>query len=158
MSVVVKTITRLVKSFIFLFGLYIVSYGHLSPGGGFSGGVILTCAFVLVMLAFGRDHALRRFGLHTAEQYDSIGALGFLATAVVGFFSMGVFFANWLSVPAVSWLNAICTKCHVGPFRLLSAGTIPVNNLFIALKVCASLFLVYALLAMLRFDNAKTED
>ena len=158
LSVVVKTVTRLVKSFVFLFGLYIVSYGHLSPGGGFAGGVILTCAFVLVLLAFGRERALRRFNQHSAEVLDSIGALGFLATAVLGLFWSGIFFANWLAVPATGWLNTLCARCNVGPFRLLSAGTIPVNNLFIAVKVCASLFLVYALLAMLRLDVTSSED
>ena len=39
MTVIVKTITRWVKVFIFLFGAYIIVTGHLSPGGGFAGGV-----------------------------------------------------------------------------------------------------------------------
>ena len=41
MTVIVKTIASWVKVLIFLFGLYIIIFGHLTPGGGFSGGVIL---------------------------------------------------------------------------------------------------------------------
>ena len=39
MTVIVKTVTRWVKVFIFLYGIYIIITGHLSPGGGFAGGV-----------------------------------------------------------------------------------------------------------------------
>ena len=86
MSIVVKTVTRWVKSFIFLFGLYIVFFGHITPGGGFSGGVILSCAFILILLSFGRERALRKFNIVNAETLDSFGALGFLLIAVLGFF------------------------------------------------------------------------
>ena len=34
MSVIVKTITRLTVGLILLYGIYILSHGHLSPGGG----------------------------------------------------------------------------------------------------------------------------
>ncbi|MDI6606195.1 MAG: MnhB domain-containing protein, partial [Candidatus Omnitrophota bacterium] len=53
MSLIVKTITRLTVGLILLFGIYIVLHGHLSPGGGFAGGVIIALSFVHLMLAFG---------------------------------------------------------------------------------------------------------
>ena len=40
MTIIVKTISSWVKILIFLFGIYIILYGHISPGGGFAGGVI----------------------------------------------------------------------------------------------------------------------
>ncbi|HID57013.1 TPA: hypothetical protein EYP37_10830, partial [Candidatus Poribacteria bacterium] len=55
MTVIVKTITRIVAGFITIFGAYIVLTGHLTPGGGFPGGVILACAFVLLTLAYGGE-------------------------------------------------------------------------------------------------------
>jgi len=158
MSIVVQTVTRWVKSFIFLFGLYIVCFGHLTPGGGFSGGVILCCAFILMMLAFGRERALRRLPLGRAGVLDSVGALAFLVIAVVGLFIGGVFFANWLAVPAAAALQRLCAAIGVEPFHLLSAGTIPLCNLAIALKVCTSLFLVFAVLAMLRVEQQEQEE
>ena len=38
MTIIVKTITSWVKMLIFLFGIYIILFGHLTPGGGFAGG------------------------------------------------------------------------------------------------------------------------
>ena len=42
-----------------LFGLYVVTHGHLSPGGGFQGGVVLATAALLVYLS-GEYVTLRR--------------------------------------------------------------------------------------------------
>ena len=53
MTLIVKTITALLIGFITLFGFYIVLTGHISPGGGFAGGVILAAGLLLVILAFG---------------------------------------------------------------------------------------------------------
>ncbi len=158
MSLVVRTVARWVKSFIFIFGLYIVFYGHITPGGGFAGGAIICCSFILVLLAFGKERAFRKFSLEKAGALDSLGALGFLLVAVAGVLFAGTFFVNWISVPAAESLEAMMKKIGVGPFRLLSAGTIPVNNIWIAIKVCASMFLVFALLAMLRINDKTQED
>ena len=38
MSMIVRTVTRWLKGPILLFGIYIVLYGHITPGGGFGGG------------------------------------------------------------------------------------------------------------------------
>ena len=45
MSLIVKTITRLTVGLILLYGIYIVSHGHVSPGGGFAGGGIIALSF-----------------------------------------------------------------------------------------------------------------
>ncbi|MBU3958757.1 MAG: hypothetical protein KKE91_02725, partial [Candidatus Omnitrophica bacterium] len=54
MTLIVKTITRLTVGLILLYGIYIVLHGHLTPGGGFAGGVIIALSFVHLMLAFGK--------------------------------------------------------------------------------------------------------
>ena len=50
MTLIVKTITRLTVGLIMLFGIYIVLHGHLTPGGGFAGGVIVALSFIHLML------------------------------------------------------------------------------------------------------------
>ena len=40
---------------VMLFGVYVVMNGHLSPGGGFSGGTVLGCGFILSALILGRS-------------------------------------------------------------------------------------------------------
>ncbi len=95
MTLIVKTITDFVVGFIVVFGAYIVLYGHITPGGGFAGGVIVACAFILVMLAQGRDVAYARLGQRTASILDSAGALAFLIIAWSGVWG-GYFFMNIL--------------------------------------------------------------
>ena len=41
---------------IFLYGIYVIVHGHLTPGGGFAGGVILAGSFILLILAYGSDY------------------------------------------------------------------------------------------------------
>ena len=78
MSVIVKTITRLTVGLIFLYGIYILSHGHLSPGGGFPGGVIIALSFIHLMLAYGKDVALKKISEPVMSFFENIGALLFL--------------------------------------------------------------------------------
>ena len=50
MGIIVKTVARWLKGFILLYGIYLVLYGHLTPGGGFAGGVVIACAFILLTM------------------------------------------------------------------------------------------------------------
>lgn len=38
---------------IIIFGIYVILNGHLSPGGGFSGGAIIGAGLILYLNAFG---------------------------------------------------------------------------------------------------------
>lgn len=149
MSPIVKTVTGWVKGFILVFGIYIVLYGHLTPGGGFGGGVILAMAFVLITLAFGKEEALSKLPFHIASELDSVGALMFLVIALLGLSAGlgGTFFVNYIA------------KANPGePYRLLSSGTIPLANIAIALKVATSLFVVFIMLVVLRVVYREPEQ
>jgi multisubunit Na+/H+ antiporter MnhB subunit len=135
MSLIVKTITRLVASFIVLFGIYVAMYGHVSPGGGFAGGAIMAAGLILVLLAFGRQQTLRMATHRMAVQWDCGGALAFLGVAMLGYLA-GTFFMNFLALG------------H--PYELDSAGMIPISNAAIGAKVGAALFGVFLALAMFR--------
>jgi multicomponent Na+:H+ antiporter subunit B len=142
MTVIVKTISSWVKVFIFLFGINIVLFGHLTPGGGFAGGVILASSYVLLMLAFGRDFAEKNLSLPAASKLDCVGAFAFAMVAILGSVLGGSFFVNFLY-----------QKYLPGrPLDLISAGTIPLSNIAIGLKVGASLFLITLLLSIFRAE------
>ena len=53
-SVVLETAVRLVFHTVLLFSLYLLFAGHNQPGGGFVGGLVAGCAFVLRYIAAGR--------------------------------------------------------------------------------------------------------
>jgi multicomponent Na+:H+ antiporter subunit B len=135
MTLIVKTITALLIGFILLFGAYIILTGHLSPGGGFAGGVILAAGLLLVILAFGADAVKGRMGHNAAVLWESLGAIGFLAVALLGFIT-GTFFAQFIT-PKVG-------------FNLFTGGSIPLSNLAIGLKVGAGLFGAFLMLAAFR--------
>lgn len=146
MSTIVKTISRWVCGFIFLYGIYIVAYGHLTPGGGFAGGVILACPFILLVLAEGKEQAMHTLPFRSAGALDCVGAMLFLVLALLGLAVGGTFFLNFIQKQAPG-----------EPGRLFNAGIIPLANLAIGLKVCASLFLVTVLLSVLRVTAGGTD-
>src|SRR3989338_7745864 len=94
MTLIVKTITRLTVGLILLYGIYIVLHGHLSPGGGFAGGVIIALSFIHLMLAFGREVAFKKLSQTAASVLESLGALMFLSVVLLGF-TGGFFFFNF---------------------------------------------------------------
>src|SRR4030042_5423911 len=114
MSLIVKTVTRLTVGMILLYGIAIVLHGHLSPGGGFAGGVIMALCVVPLMLAYGKDVALRKFPKAATSFFEGLGALLFLGLALLGF-AGGTFFLNVLGKGE--------------PFRLFSAGILPLANI-----------------------------
>jgi multisubunit Na+/H+ antiporter MnhB subunit len=140
MTVIVKTIASWVKVLIFLFGINIVIFGHLTPGGGFAGGVILAASYVLLMLAYGREFAEQNLSLPVASKLDCVGAFLFALIAILGLVFGGTFFVNFLY-----------QKYLPGqPLHLISAGTIPLSNIAIGLKVGASLFMIILALSVFR--------
>jgi len=143
MTLIVKAVTRLTVGFILVCGIYIVLHGHLSPGGGFAGGVIIALSFICLMLAFGKDVALKRVSESVAGVFESIGALLFLCTAVIGFAS-GYFFFNFFADTGT-------------PFELFSAGTIPLYNIAISFKVGGGLFAVFVALVLLKRSSKERE-
>ena len=142
MSMIVRTVTRWLKGPILLFGIYIVMYGHITPGGGFGGGVIIACAFILIMLALGAKHGLAVFSKGVASRLDSAGLLVFLLIGWLGTAWAGsYFYTNFVFTPEQAY------------FTLFSAGTMPAMNIALGLKVASALFLVFAVLTGLRIGS-----
>ena len=133
MTIIVKTIARLLVGLIVLYGLYIVLHGHLTPGGGFAGGVILAAAFVLLLLAYGSEIAFRKMSEPLDHTLESLGGLAFLVIVLLGF-AGGYAFFNFLSKGE--------------PFALFSGGIIPLCNIAIGVKVGAGLFAIFLALVL----------
>ncbi|MGE0823007.1 MAG: MnhB domain-containing protein [Candidatus Binatia bacterium] len=143
MSVIVKTVTRMTVWLILLYGIYIITHGHLSPGGGFAGGVIIALSFIHLILAYGKEAVVATMSENLIRMWESTGALAFLTIALLGL-TGGYFFRNFLPVGI--------------PFHLLSAGTIPLSNIAISLKVWAGLLAIFIALVLLRIDNGERES
>lgn len=146
MSVIVKTVAHWLRTPILVYGIYTVLYGHLSPGGGFAGGVMIATGLSLRTLAFGEPRTGQSATRARAAALESAGALLFLAAAFVGVVTAGTFFQNVLPTPVAR------------QFTLLSGGLIPVYNVGIALKVAGGLFLAFCALAAIQRMFAPAGD
>jgi len=139
MSVLVRTLIRSLLPIVLIFGVYIISYGHLTPGGGFQGGMILVGAVMTFYLAFGYN-SLRRYSQEELGLPEAGAILAFLFIGLLGLLG-GSFLVNLLR----------------GGMRgtLISGGFIPVLNIVVGLKVAAgTLVVILVLLESLR----KGED
>ena len=144
MSLIVKRITRYTVGLITLYGIYIVLHGHISPGGGFAGGVIIALSFIHLVLAFGGEEARRSIPDKLVQLGESLGGLAFLGLGLAGL--TGGFFL----------FNFFADKGE--PFSLFSAGTMPLLNIAIGIKVGAALFGIFVVLALFETIEPKKED
>lgn len=131
-DLVVKTITRIVFPFIVLYGIYIVWHGHISPGGGFSGGAIVGGALILYTLVYGVEEALKKFSHRWSNILESGGLLVIIA---IGFIAMLLGFSYLESMPALIARGT--------PGNLISAGLIPLIMIAIALKVTSTMITLF---------------
>jgi multicomponent Na+:H+ antiporter subunit B len=109
-------------------GLYVIGHGHLTPGGGFQGGVVLAAAPLLLYLS-GRYLLLKTVHpMHALDLAEGTGAGGFVAVAVAGAVAGSAVLAN------------VIGKGQVG--SVFSAGTLPVLNVLVGMEVAAGIALV----------------
>jgi len=96
MTQIVKKVTQLMCGLIFMYGLYIILHGHLTPGGGFAGGAIVAGAFILLILAYGSKVVRLRKEETQTSVTESIALLVVLLLALAGlFWGTCVFFNNY---------------------------------------------------------------
>ncbi|HDQ45630.1 MAG TPA: hypothetical protein ENN17_09085 [bacterium] len=143
MTLIVKTVTRITVWLIILYGIYLILHGHLTPGGGFGGGVIIALAFLNVLLAYGRSFTKNWLNLKFMEDIEAASATLFLFMGILGIALGGRFLTNFLGPGK--------------PFTLFSAGHIPILNILIGVKVGMCLFLVVWVLAALRTGEGGEE-
>ncbi|MDO5407321.1 MAG: MnhB domain-containing protein [Eubacteriales bacterium] len=116
---------------IMIFGIYIVLNGHLSPGGGFSGGAVLGSGLILYLNAFGFQKTGRLFTERTYRKV-TLCALTFYCVAKSYSFFTGA--------------NHIPSGIPTGtPGAILSSGLILPLNICVGLVVACTMYAFYAL-------------
>lgn len=139
---IVKKVAQLMSGIIFIYGIYIVTHGHLTPGGAFAGGIILAGSFILLILAFGSEVIKLRKEESGSSASESAAILITLILAIAGFFAGSmVFFNNFLPKGT--------------PGNLVSAGTIPLYNIFIGIEVAAAIVTIFLALIIFKEEEEK---
>ena len=142
MTIIVQKVTQIMCGIIFLYGIYIILHGHLTPGGGFAGGTIIAGSFILLIIAFGSEFLALKKEETGSSILESTAILVFLAIASAGLLisGVGIFFVNFLP------------KGTIG--NLISAGAIPLFNIAVGIEVAAALVTVF--LALLIYKEEST--
>lgn len=141
MTVIVRTIARLLFPVMFLFGAYIVVHGHLTPGGGFPGGVIMAASFVMLFLAYGTEKVRKQTVFTRAKVLEGVGGITIIIIGVMGLL-LGAFF-----------LQNVFLLGGLG--QLFSGGNLPLLYLGVGMEVAAGIFLIFS--AMLFASKGEKE-
>lgn len=116
---------------IFIFGIYVILNGHLSPGGGFSGGAILGAGLILYTSAFGFKKTQKFFN----EMIYKIAKI----TALCMYGIIGSYFY-------ITGANGIENHIPLGiPGHILSGGIILPIDICVGLEVACTMYAFYAL-------------
>jgi multicomponent Na+:H+ antiporter subunit B len=112
-----KVGSRALFAIIIMTGVYIISHGHLTPGGGFPGGTMIASAFLLLYLADDQFRAkIKGFKI-----LESIAGSLYVIIGLIGLILADQFLENFLPNGTVG--------------ALISSGILPVVYILIGLKV-----------------------
>jgi multicomponent Na+:H+ antiporter subunit B len=128
---ILQKITFLLFPVIVIFGIYVILNGHISPGGGFSGGAIIGAGLILYANAFGFEK-LGKFFTEKTYKYISFCSLTFYCLAKSYSFFTGA--------------NHLPSGIPLGnPGDILSSGLILPLNICVGLVVACTMYAFYTL-------------
>ncbi|MBQ2927243.1 MAG: hypothetical protein IJD98_01585 [Oscillospiraceae bacterium] len=128
---ILQRITFLLFPIIVIFGIYVILNGHISPGGGFSGGAIIGAGLILYANAFGFEKLNRFF---TEKTYKSIS---FVSLA---------FYCLAKSYSFFTGANHLESGIPLGEAgAILSSGLILPLNICVGMVVACTMYAFYTL-------------
>ncbi|MGL5259803.1 MAG: hydrogen gas-evolving membrane-bound hydrogenase subunit E [Lachnospiraceae bacterium] len=130
-DIILQKIAFILVPIILLFGIYIVLNGHLSPGGGFSGGAVMGAALILYSNAYGFEKTEKFFTKKTYK-WVCFFCLSFYCLAKSYSFFTGA-----------NHLESIIKVGTIG--NIMSAGLILPLNICVGLIVASTMYTFYAL-------------
>jgi len=135
-SKIIRTIAQKLFPFIILFGFYLISYGHLSPGGGFQGGVVLGTAIILLALSHSIEQTEKKFKSRWLNMLEKLGILTLIFLGFLGIFFGYSFLGNFLPLG--------------NPGEIASGGLMLLFNVAIGIKVAAGVSVIFYALVRYR--------
>ena len=135
-SKIIKTIAQKLFPFIVLFGFYLISHGHLSPGGGFQGGVVLGTAIILLALSHSIEQTEKKFKSRLLNMLEKLGILTLIFLGFLGIFFGYFFLSNFLPLGK--------------PGQIASSGLMLLFNIAIGIKIAAGVSVIFYALVRYR--------
>ncbi len=144
--VIVKCAADKFLPFALTFGLYIILFGTVSPGGGFQGGVIVASAALLIYLGYGYKTASSVINMEVLRINEAMGATFYVLLGMAGLVAGANFCRNvFYNIGAVG--------------DLVSAGTITFMGWSVGYKVLTGVsFLLLLMLGLLAPEDDDDEE
>jgi len=123
---ILQKASKLLFPVIMLFGVYVMIYGHLSPGGGFQGGVIIASGMLLLLISdqnFEIPHSV-------ISALETFAGISYVLIGLIGLLVMDRFLGNFLPHD-ISEMG-----------MLLSGGIIPLVYIVVGIKVGSEMSLI----------------
>ncbi len=141
-NIIVRCGADRILPFALTFGLYIIIYGTVSPGGGFQGGVTVASAILFLYLAYGYDKTTLTVNPEVLRINEAIGASIYVILGLSGILTGMNFCRNWLF-----------DNGAVGD--VISAGTVTFMGYTVGYKVLTGVgFLLILMLGLLGPDSS----
>ena len=122
---------------------YVILHGHLSPGGGFQGGVLVVGMVVMLYLGRGYETTVRALSANLLHETEGIASIVYIALAMMG-----------VAVGAQFCQNILYQQGAAGD--LYSTGTIFWMNITVGVKVFTGIGSIALL--MLSLVAGKSEE
>ncbi|MCT4596237.1 MAG: MnhB domain-containing protein [Anaeromicrobium sp.] len=129
-SVILREILRFLIPLIQVFGIYVILFGHLSPGGGFSGGTIMGVSFILYRLVSDKREV--RYKL----SYEKLMKFMCLSLVFYGLLKGYYFIGDSFHLPVIP-------LGKVG--HILSGGAILPLNMAVGIIVAITVYFLFSL-------------
>jgi len=118
---ILKQGAKLVFPIILVVGFYVITHGHLSPGGGFQGGAMIGSSMLL--MALSDDHFMP--SIKGFKVLEGLAGTLYVVLGLMGMILGSYFLENFLDTGRLG--------------QVMSGGLIPIVYLFIGLKVGSEL-------------------
>ena len=128
---ILQVISKAVVPIIFVFGIYVVLNGHISPGGGFSGGAIIGAGLILFLNAYGFEKTERFMNAVSVKWITFVSLMVYCLAKSYSFFTGA---------------NHLESHIPLGtPGAILSSGLILILNICVGMVVACTMYSFYAL-------------
>ncbi|HPF88819.1 MAG TPA: MnhB domain-containing protein [Candidatus Limiplasma sp.] len=123
---------RILVPIVLLYGLYVILNGHISPGGGFSGGAIMGAGLILYLNAFGFQKTERFFTYRTFRWITFISLLTYAGLKSYSFYTGANHLESGIGTGTLG--------------NIFSAGFILPLNICVGLVVMCTMYTFYTLI------------
>ncbi len=128
---ILQSITKILMPFILIFGIYVILNGHISPGGGFSGGAILGAGLILYLSAFGYQETHKMISEKLVKRLTFVSLTFYCLAKSYSFFTGA---------------NHLESGIPLGtPGAIISSGLILPLNICVGIIVACTMYAFYSL-------------